>query len=101
MSNAYKPRPVEGIVGHTPDKLCIFCRHFNWSSREQCGHGSTMTGPMFEGGASTCKKGHYKGLDNYPQDESEYREIIIRARNCSDYTPPNAVLTGAGPDAKP
>ena len=94
MSTDDKASPVEVPVGHVPDKLCIFCKHFNWSKEEMWGMGSTQTGPMFEGGDTRCKKNHYAGLDNYPTDEAEYRAIIIRARKCSDYTLPNAALTG-------
>jgi hypothetical protein len=34
--------------------------------------GSTLTGPMFDGGDATCAAGQYKGQwDNRPTDESE------------------------------
>lgn len=50
------------------------------------GMGSTMTGPMFDGGDATCSKGHYKDRHPiYPEDESEYREIVLRAQTCPDY----------------
>ena len=71
-----------------PEKLCIFCKHFDWEKEEMWGMGSTQTGPMFEGGDTRCKKGHYEGLNNYPCDATEYRAIILRAVECKDYTPP-------------
>ena len=68
------------------EKLCIFCAHFRWSSREMWGMGSTMTGPMMEGGDATCAAGMYKGQwDNRPVDEAEYRAIILRAKKCNKY----------------
>ena len=75
-----------------PSKLCIFCIHFNWSKEEMWGMGSTQTGPMFEGGDACCKKGHYNGLYNTPEDENEYRKIILRAAECSDYALPDEVV---------
>ena len=50
------------------------------------GMGSTMTGPMMEGGDATCAAGMYKGQwDNRPVDEAEYRAIILRAKKCNKY----------------
>lgn len=71
-----------------PEKLCIFCAHFSWSKESMWGMGSTMTGPMMEGGDSMCRMGKYAGLNNFPGDESEYRAIILRAVDCDDYEPP-------------
>jgi hypothetical protein len=68
------------------EKLCIFCKHFRWRKEEMWGMSSTLTGPMFEGGDSTCAKGHYEGLANFPENEEEYRQIILRAERCKDYT---------------
>lgn len=67
-----------------PEKLCIFCEHFNWSAEEMWGMGSTLTGPMMEGGWAECRKGHYKKLET-PKDEAEYRAVILKGQNCKDY----------------
>ena len=68
------------------EKLCIFCKHFRWSPEEMWGMGSTMTGPMMEGGDATCGAGMYKGQwDNRPTDENEYRTIILRGQKCEKY----------------
>ena len=68
------------------EKLCIFCKHFNWQTEEMWGMGSTMTGPMFEGGDATCSAGQFKGQwDNRPRDEVQYRRIILRGQSCEHY----------------
>ena len=70
------------------EKLCIFCKNFNWTKHEMWGMGSTQTGPMFGGGDATCAKGRYKGRwDNHPEDAEDFREIILRAKGCPDYEP--------------
>ena len=66
------------------EKLCIFCNHFRWSAEEMWGMGSTLTGPMMEGGDASCGKGHGKGW-GYPQDEDDFRKIILTAAKCKDY----------------
>ena len=72
------------------EKLCIFCKHFKWKAEEMWGMGSTMTGPMMEGGDAACSKGHYEGkYPIYPEDEEDFRTIILRGQDCQDYTPPN------------
>jgi hypothetical protein len=72
------------------EKLCIFCKNFNWSKEEMWGMGSTQTGPMMEGGDATCAAGKYAGMwNNAPTDESEFRSIILRGENCDAYEPPN------------
>ena len=41
-------------------------------------------------------KGRYEGKHPmYPEDESEFREIILRGQNCPDYETPNVKVTGA------
>lgn len=72
------------------EKLCIFCKHFNWEAEYCWGTGSSMTGPMMDGGDAMCKKGHYKKYEynNRPTDEKEFREIILRGENCPDYERP-------------
>lgn len=67
------------------EKLCIFCNHFKWDKEDQCGMGSTLTGPLMEGGDAACQKGHFIGKKNRPRDESDYRAIILRAAECADY----------------
>lgn len=66
------------------EKLCLFCVNFNWSAEEMWGMGSTMTGPMFEGGDAACKKGHGSKWGR-PHDESDFREIVLTAEKCQDY----------------
>ncbi|MES2973428.1 MAG: hypothetical protein V4757_07455 [Pseudomonadota bacterium] len=84
-------QPVGEEAPTTPEKLCIFCTHFNWSEESCWGHGSTMTGPMMEGGDATCAAGQYSGRwDNRPTNETEYRDIILRAEGCSEYLPVTA-----------
>ena len=70
------------------EKLCIFCEHFRWKSEEVWGMGSTQTGPMFDGGDATCEAGQYKGEWEYqsrPDDEVDFRQIILRGQNCKHY----------------
>ncbi len=70
------------------EKLCIFCKHFTWTKESMWGMGSTMTGPMMEGGWAVCGAGHYgngfKDLE-MPEDEADYRRVIMRGANCKDY----------------
>ena len=66
------------------EKLCLFCKHFRWKKEEMYGMGSTMTGPMFRGGDSSCNKGHQEAC-NYPSDEEEFRRIVLAAEKCPDY----------------
>lgn len=71
------------------EKLCIFCKHFRWSEESCWGHGSTMTGPMMEGGDATCEAGQYKGeWDDRPSNEEDFRKIILRGQNCPHYERP-------------
>jgi hypothetical protein len=67
------------------EKLCIFCVYFNWRKEEMWGMGSTMTGPMMEGGSAGCDKGHANDSWLYPSDEDDFRKIIIQAAKCPDY----------------
>lgn len=75
------------------EKLCIFCTKFHWAKESMWGMGSTMTGPMMEGGDITCDDGHLKApsgipgwnYDPVPQDEDDWRRIIVQAQNCPDY----------------
>ena len=66
------------------EKLCLFCIHFRWMKEEMWGMGSTLTGPMFHRGETICKKGHGKEWDE-PENEKEYRQIILTAETCNDY----------------
>ncbi len=66
------------------EKLCIFCQHFTWSKESMWGMGSTMTGPMMGGGDTQCDKGHEE-IFHYPEDEEDFRKIILFARKCQDY----------------
>ena len=72
------------------EKLCIFCKHFQWRAETCWGMGSTLTGPLMEGGDATCAAGNFKGQwDNRPEDEEEFRKIILRGQECKDYEPPS------------
>lgn len=66
------------------EKLCIFCKHFQWTKESCWGVGSTMTGPMMEGGDTQCGKGHAE-IHEYPSDEADFRRIILFAQKCPDY----------------
>ena len=76
------------------EKLCLFCTHFRWTAEEMWGMGSELTGPMFEGGWAECEKKHFGqwGSLEKPEDEKDFREVVIKAMNCKDYnqvqTPP-------------
>lgn len=79
------------------EKLCIFCKHFNWTKESCWGMGSTMTGPMMEGGDATCSMGHYRnhpdGGSSFPDDDADFRRIILRGESCPDYARPDAVAS--------
>jgi hypothetical protein len=69
------------------ERLCIFCAHFRWTKEEMWGMGSTMTGPMMEGGWAECAKKRFKDLEA-PDDEADFRRVIMQATGCPDYLPP-------------
>lgn len=63
------------------EKLCIFCtkmkfRYEPGSDCETCGYPSE-----FE---LKCRAGHDKEWDK-PEDEAEFRAIIVQAADCPDY----------------
>ena len=60
-----------------PEKLCMFCEHFGWVSVR----GSDYWGA--EGGAE-CHKRHF--MEYLPYDESDLRQLILRAEKCPDYS---------------
>jgi hypothetical protein len=74
------------------EKLCIFCEHFAWEVESQWGMGSTMTGPMMDGGNAMCRAGRYTDSP-FPRDEGDWREIILRGKDCPDYKPPTTAAT--------
>jgi hypothetical protein len=67
------------------EKLCIFCIHFVWEKESMWGMGGTMTGPMMEGGSATCAKKHQWECGGFPEDEKDFRRIILKAKTCPDY----------------
>lgn len=69
------------------EKLCIFCVHFRWEKESQWGTGSTLTGPMMTGGTAKCEAGQYTDWPR-PEDEDDWRRIILRGEKCEKYTPP-------------
>ena len=66
------------------ERLCIFCTRFRWENETQWGMGSTQTGPLMEGGFAECRAGH-KWEISYPQDQDDWRRIIVAAATCQDY----------------
>ena len=71
------------------EKLCIFCRHFTWTKRDMWGMGSTLTGPMFEGGWAKCAKGVFGDFNKLemPEDEADYRRVILMGEKCGMFEP--------------
>lgn len=69
------------------ERLCLFCKHFTWTAESMWGMGSTLTGPMMEGGWAECAKKHFGEYETLakPETEDEYRAVIIRGRDCKDY----------------
>ncbi len=66
------------------EKLCIFCKHFKWTKESMWGMGSTMTGPLMEGGWATCAKKRFKHLEA-PEDEAEFRAVILKGEKCPKF----------------
>lgn len=66
------------------ERLCIFCCHFTWTAGSVC-RGSTETGPWLDDGDALCAKGH-RFPHAVPRDQDEYRENIVVARDCRDYS---------------
>jgi hypothetical protein len=71
---------------NAPEKLCIFCTKFRWAEESCWGMGSTMTGPMMEGGDATCAAGKFSDWPR-PRDENDWRELILRGEKCDAYAP--------------
>jgi len=69
------------------EKLCVFCKHFDWEAIGYTYY-STLTGGDTHGGMS-CRKGHFSQYDaGRPDDVDDFRTTILRAGTCPDYTPP-------------
>lgn len=67
------------------EKLCVFCKRFDWESIYTDAPYSEYTGGDTWGGAS-CGAGHYR--DERPSDTEDFRVLILRAEKCKDYEPP-------------
>jgi hypothetical protein len=67
------------------EKLCVFCKHFNWEAIEtESVYYSTLTGgDVFTNGGMQCKKRHYNEVR--PDDTDEFRKVIQQAAKCPDY----------------
>jgi len=70
-------------IGAMMEKLCVFCKNFDW---ERAGYVyySTLTGGDITGG-TTCKKQHY--FEVQPYSLEEFRKLILKAERCADYDP--------------
>lgn len=66
------------------EKLCIFCKHFDWEGVGYTYY-SELTGGDISGGA-TCMKQHY--FEARPRNEDQLRDLFLKAETCPDYTPP-------------
>lgn len=66
------------------EKLCVFCKHFDWE-RLNYTHYSDETGGDMSGGMS-CNQRHF--IDENPMDNDDFRRVILTAQNCPDYAPP-------------
>jgi hypothetical protein len=64
-------------------RLCLFCEHFSWSSESMWGMGSTLTGPMMEGGHADCAKGVFQST--YPESDDDWRAIILHGVQCKKF----------------
>ena len=67
---------------NNPEKLCIFCEHFDWEGVGYT-HYSTLTGGDDTGGAS-CNKGHY--YERRPDNEKDLRALFLTAEKCNNYS---------------
>jgi hypothetical protein len=68
---------------NAPEKICMFCPHFDWNDISYYEYSEYTVG--VDGGA-TCKKGHFR--EENPSDLDDFRELILRAETCKDYSPP-------------
>lgn len=66
------------------EKLCIFCRHFDWEKIypglpgcDTCGYGADVNG------GANCKKRHFE--DENPDDAEGVRILFLIAEDCADY----------------
>jgi hypothetical protein len=66
------------------EKLCLWCQHFCWTKESMWGMGSTMTGPMMEGGDFKCEVGHKWDVWQ-PDDQEDWRKVVVKAQTCPDY----------------
>ncbi|HMJ28590.1 MAG TPA: hypothetical protein VK512_07705 [Xanthobacteraceae bacterium] len=63
------------------EKLCVFCKNFDWGKLEYTYY-STLTGGDMSGGA-TCRKKHFFEVN--PESDDAFRKLILIAQNCTDY----------------
>lgn len=67
------------------EKLCVFCEHFRWSKIDYTYY-STLTGGELDGGP-WCAKDHFSEyVSQELEDEEAFRQLILRAGECQDYT---------------
>lgn len=50
------------------------------------GMGGALTGPLFDGGWAQCAAKRIRDLE-IPEDEEDFRRIILYAENCDAYLP--------------
>jgi len=67
------------------EKLCIFCKHFDWDSINTGDPNSSYPGCGPEGGAK-CWAGHYNEVR--PDDAEAVRALLLTAETCPDYEGP-------------
>ncbi len=67
------------------EKLCVFCKHFDWERFTEGGMLSDVTYDPPSGGM-TCRRSHY--WQERPDDTDAFRALILSADGCPDYERP-------------
>lgn len=66
-----------------PERLCVFCEHLQWQEFDITDWGG-QTGASLDGGLS-CRAGRFERERERPGDIMEFRVLILRARECSEF----------------
>lgn len=66
------------------EKLCMFCKHFDFESIGYTYYSPETGGDSY--GGMTCRKNHY--CEFRPNDTDEFRKTLLKAEKCPDYTLP-------------
>lgn len=75
--------PESGAASGSPDRLCLFCRHWRMESATPGYSEYTPGGP----GLTYCVKSKWAPRDPASLEDKEFRALMRYAENCDAYEP--------------